>query len=100
MIKNYFYKLLATYLSLYIRPDNSVIEINPLSNHLATYFNRAKVLFIRKNSKDNSYSGNTTLQAHVLPKEPYYSKNSQQGVMSAVVDMEQVGTEDPVQHSP
>jgi hypothetical protein len=46
MLKKYFYKLLAHYLSLYIRPDNSLWDINPTTNGLVNYFEGAKTIHI------------------------------------------------------
>jgi Glycosyl transferase family 2 len=40
MLKKYYYKLLGHYLSLYIRPENSVAEINPSSDLLIKRFSK------------------------------------------------------------
>lgn len=40
MLKKYYYKLLGHYLSLYIRPENSVTEINPSSDRLIKRFSK------------------------------------------------------------
>lgn len=41
-VKSYFYSLLSKYLSVYIRPDDPVVEINPYSSALSTYFNNSR----------------------------------------------------------
>jgi len=43
-LKKYFYDLLSRYLSVFIRPDNTVIEITPQSFPVSTYFKNSKQL--------------------------------------------------------
>ncbi|MCX5815290.1 MAG: glycosyltransferase family 2 protein [Proteobacteria bacterium] len=52
-MKSYFYSLLYRYISIYIRPDNTVVEINPQSSMLSRYFKNIKMLFLSKPSNNN-----------------------------------------------
>jgi hypothetical protein len=56
-MNKYFYSLLRKYLSLFILPQNSVIEIDPSSNLLIGAFPQGKVAF-RNFSKDVVHSAN------------------------------------------
>jgi len=47
-MKKYFYDLLFSYLSIYIKPDNKVVEINPRSLILAQLFKNIGLLFLDK----------------------------------------------------
>ena len=44
LIKKYFYRLIYHYLSVFIRPDNSVVEINPQSFPVNNFFRDSKKL--------------------------------------------------------
>lgn len=46
-VKKYFYKLLFRYLSVYIRPEDSVVEINPQSFPLSSFFKNSKNIFFQ-----------------------------------------------------
>ncbi len=50
IMKNYFYTLLAQYLSIFIRPENSTIEIDPESDLLYSKFAHSRPLY-RKSFK-------------------------------------------------
>lgn len=52
-MRTYFYRLLYRYMSIYIRPDNTVVEINPQSGVLSRYFKNMKILFLSKPSNNN-----------------------------------------------
>ncbi len=58
-MKKYFYKLLGRYLSLYVRPDDSIVEINPSSNILLNYFGNAKAVFT-----DPAFAANVPSKDH------------------------------------
>ncbi|MGB8354745.1 MAG: hypothetical protein WCD79_12700, partial [Chthoniobacteraceae bacterium] len=45
----FFYGLLARYLSLYIRPGDSMVEVNPPSDRLRPYFEKYEPLFLDGN---------------------------------------------------
>jgi len=45
-VNKYFYKLLFHYLAVFIRPENSVVEINPQSYPISSFFNNSKKLFL------------------------------------------------------
>ena len=45
-MRKYLYELLFRYLSVYIKQENSLLEINPRSLLLAGYFKRARLLFL------------------------------------------------------
>ncbi|MCX5706411.1 MAG: glycosyltransferase family 2 protein, partial [Candidatus Omnitrophica bacterium] len=45
-IKKYFYQLLFRYLSVFIRPDNSVVEISPQSLPVSNFFKNSKRLSV------------------------------------------------------
>lgn len=45
-LKDYFYRSLFKYFSVYIRPNNSVVEINPSSDAAVRFFNNVRFLFI------------------------------------------------------
>ncbi len=60
LMKTYFYKLLYRYLSIYIRPDNTVVEINPQSGMLSRSFKNIKILFLGKTA-NNNYEGCETI---------------------------------------
>jgi hypothetical protein len=44
-MKNYFYNTLRNYLSIYVRQDNSIVEINPSSNALIRDLKNRKIFF-------------------------------------------------------
>jgi GT2 family glycosyltransferase len=44
-VRRYFYDLLASYLSLYVRPENILAEINPLSDGLGERFANYRAVF-------------------------------------------------------
>lgn len=47
-MRRYFYGLVSRYLSLYIRPGDAVVEINPQSGHLGKLTGNTKYLFINQ----------------------------------------------------
>lgn len=51
-MKNYYYKSLFRYLSVYIRPDNSVIEVNPISGRALGFFSHIRFLSINRTQPD------------------------------------------------
>ena len=53
ILKRYFYKLLSHYLSVYIRPNNSFLEVDPLTDMLRHSFKNFKVLFLNQPLKSN-----------------------------------------------
>jgi len=46
MFKKYYYKLLEHYLSLYIRPENSVVEVNPSTDALIKKFPKGRFFLL------------------------------------------------------
>lgn len=48
--KDYYYRCLYRYFSVYIRPNNSVVEINPVSDVTAMFFGNIRFLFIGKDA--------------------------------------------------
>lgn len=60
MINKYFYKLLHKYISLYIFPEDRMVEIDPKTTHLFDRFrNKTKgILYLDETNKFNNYRGN------------------------------------------
>lgn len=71
MLKKYFYKLLFKYLSLYIRPDNYVLEVNPFPYKLSANFSKYKVLFLNQLAI-NSNDSDSIEYKDVLKTSPEY----------------------------
>lgn len=53
-LRNYFYGLLGRYLSLFVLPKNSVIEIDPSTNRLSSFFQGSAVAFSDEDSAEHS----------------------------------------------
>lgn len=51
-LKDYYYRSLFRYFSIYIRPNNSVVEINPVSDAAVRFFNDVRFLFIGRDAPD------------------------------------------------
>ena len=51
-LKDYYYRTLFRYFSVYIRPNNSVVEINPVSDMASRSFGNVRFLFIGKPAPD------------------------------------------------
>lgn len=51
-LKDYYYRSLFRYFSIYIRPNNSVVEINPISDVAARFFKNVRFLFIGRDTPD------------------------------------------------
>lgn len=56
-IKKYFYELLFCYLSVFIRPNDSVVEINPKTLSISDFFKKANKLYINLGSHDPASLG-------------------------------------------
>ncbi len=52
-IKNYYYHCLFRYFSVYIRPNNSVVEVNPATDRAIESFDHVRFLFIGKDVPDS-----------------------------------------------
>lgn len=50
-MKKYFYSILNKYLSIYILPNNSVVEIDPFNESVIAQFSQGKVCFRQKSSE-------------------------------------------------
>ncbi|TAN42097.1 MAG: glycosyltransferase family 2 protein [Nitrospirae bacterium] len=51
-MKNYYYRCLFRYFSIYIRPNNSVVEINPSTDISVYFFEQVRFLFIGRDIPD------------------------------------------------
>ena len=47
MFGDYFHALLARYISLYVQPSDSVVEVDPVSSYLSAHFTEAQTVFLR-----------------------------------------------------
>ena len=47
MVRSYFYALLARYVSVYVQPSDSVVEMDPMSSDLRSHFPEAQTVFLR-----------------------------------------------------
>lgn len=52
-LKDYYYRCLFRYFSVYIRPNNSVVEVNPATDRAVESFDRVRFLFIGKDAPDS-----------------------------------------------
>ena len=51
-LKDYYYRSMFRYFSVYIRPNDSVVEINPLSGRTTDFLDNVRFLFINKAAPD------------------------------------------------
>jgi hypothetical protein len=72
MVKDYFYKLLVRYLSIYIRPNNTLVEVNPLTNIILKHFVNTHSLILSNylGAKSQSLSSSSTNDV-LLPPPDY-----------------------------
>jgi hypothetical protein len=71
-LHKYFYWLLGHYLKLYIRPNDSVVEINPQAPYLAKQFERYHVLNLHTRHQGPTGAMPTTTLAEILQHPPNY----------------------------
>ena len=72
-IKKYFYGLLLRYLSVYIRPENSVVEISPEGFPVSTYLKHSKQLFLNQGSgADSRPNGGLRSFEQLAQEDPDY----------------------------
>lgn len=60
-MKNYLYKLLGKYISLYILPQNSILEIDPSNTFLISKFSQGKIV-LRDSKKTSNIFGEKDLK--------------------------------------
>jgi hypothetical protein len=51
-LKDYYYRSLYSYFSIYIRPNNSVVEVNPVSDVAIRFFGNVRFLFIGRDAPE------------------------------------------------
>ncbi len=85
-MRNYFYSLLRKYLSLFILPQNSVVEIDPTSSLLVAAMPQGKVAF-RSNSDELALVTNFQ-ESVVLPVESIYGAQPDYLVISGLIHYE------------
>jgi len=83
----YFYTLLRKYLSLFILPQNSVIEIDPTSSLLIAALPNGKVSF-RNTMKDSGLLATDILEEKVIPFENIYNERPDYLVISNLIHYE------------
>lgn len=72
-MRRYFYGLVSRYLSLYIRPDDAVVEIDPQSGHHGALSNNLRYLFLnRPPGPDYEASPALTNLDKVIKNKPDY----------------------------
>lgn len=71
--KNYFYQLLLRYLSVYIRPENSAVEISPQGFPESTFLKNSKRHFLNQDSHPYPHAKHDleTLE-HIAAEDPDY----------------------------
>jgi hypothetical protein len=52
-LKNYYYSCQFRYFSVYIRPKNSIVEVNPVTDRAVEFFDDVRFLFIGREAPDN-----------------------------------------------
>ncbi|MFH1191132.1 MAG: glycosyltransferase family 2 protein, partial [Candidatus Omnitrophota bacterium] len=70
--KKYFYKLLFCYLSVFIRPNNTVVEINPQTLPISNFFENSKRLFLDLNTRQKIGPDDLTSLKQLLTEDPEY----------------------------
>jgi len=71
-IEKYFYRLLFRYLSVFIRPEDSVIEIDPRSFPISTFFKKSKRLFLNQDLNRNAGPADLTDLKQLAADDPEY----------------------------
>lgn len=71
-IRKYFYELLFRYLSVFIRPENSVVEVNPKSIPLSNFFNNSMKLFFGSDFHEKKGDLNLTSFGQMSEYDPEY----------------------------
>lgn len=71
-IKAYFYRLLFHYLSVFIRPENSIVEINPKPFPISNFFKNSKRLFLDPNFRHEKNSDDLTSLEQLTADDPEY----------------------------
>jgi len=85
-MRTYFYALLRKYLSLFILPQNSVIEIDPASSLLIGAMPQGKVAF--RNAPEELALATDFLEGAVLPVESIYYARPDYLVISGLIHYE------------
>lgn len=86
LMKTYFYTLLRKYLSLFILPQNSVVEIDPTTSMLVGKMPQGKVSF--RNVPEEIALSKNFLGDSVLPVECVYQANPDYLVISGLIHYE------------
>ena len=68
-LKDYYYRCLFRYFSVYIRPNNSVVEVNPATDRALEFFDRVRFLFIGREPPD-SFSRDRVCSIQDVRKAP------------------------------
>ncbi len=71
-IREYFYRLLFRYLSVFIRPENSVAEISPQSFPISNFFKNSKRLFLDSGSFQERAPADLTGMEQLSTYDPEY----------------------------
>jgi len=82
-MRTYFYSLLRKYLSLFILPQNSVVEIDPTSSLLVGALPQGKVTF--RHSSEEKALATDFLEGTVLPVEAVYHLRPDYLVISGLI---------------
>jgi hypothetical protein len=85
-MRNYFYSLLRKYLSLFILPQNSVVEIDPTSSLLVGAMPQGKVVF--RNAPEEIELATNFREGTVLPVESIYEARPDYLVISGLIHYE------------
>ncbi len=85
-MRNYFYSLMRRYLSLYILPQNSVVEVDPTSSLLVGAMPQGKVVF--RNAPVEITLTTTFREGVVLPVESIYEAQPDYLVISGLIHYE------------
>lgn len=85
-MRNYFYSLLRKYLSLFILPQNSVVEIDPTSSLLVGAMPQGKVTF--RHAPEEIMLATNFLESAVIPVESIYKTQPDYLVISGLIHYE------------
>ncbi len=71
-LKDYYYRYLFRYFSVYIRPNNSVVEVNPATDRAVGSFDRVRFLFIGRDAPGSIDRGRICSIQDVQREPPDY----------------------------